>query len=60
MRDVGGNTEKEKSSRRERGKKKKGWEKKRKSSPVPSMLALKYEQARQLGKSGSMALSTIV
>lgn len=26
----------------------------------PSMLARKYEQARQLGKSGSMALSPIV
>lgn len=34
--------------------------KKEKSSPVPGMLALKYEQARQLGKSGSMALSAIV
>lgn len=31
-----------------------------KSSPVPGMLARKYEQPRQLGKSGSMALSAIV
>lgn len=38
------------------------WERKerKKGNPVPSMLALKHEQARQLGKSGSMALSTIV
>lgn len=41
----------------ERGEKR---EKGKKSSPVPGMLALKYEQARQLGKSGSMALSAIV
>lgn len=62
MLDGGGNIEKseEKKFKKREVEKRKDGRKKKKGGSVPGTLALKYEQPRQLGKSGSMALSTIV